>query len=141
MLYCYVVSTPNHRKRWCISVHQPSIIQVRYTKNIYKISRSSKDKNRRPYHHTRQKIVCRGGKGGRGGEWLSRDIISAKMIKLGNEGRQINAGYCDFVLWFITPKWEKYKFRFVIPVGILYGHTGHTGWYTGQPVVHSSTFG
>ena len=84
----------------------------------------------------------------RGGKWLSRDIISAKMIKLGNEGRQINAGYIYHyfnlkwhVLWFITPKWEKYKFRFVIPVGILYGHTGHTGWYTGQPVVHSSTFG
>ena len=67
------------------------------------------------------------------------------MIKLGSEGRQINAGYYFNlkwnVLWFITPKWEKYKFRFVIPVGILYGHTGHTGWYTGQPVVHPSTFG
>ena len=61
----------------------------------------------------------------RGGKWLSRDIISAKVIKLGNEGRQINAGYIYYyfnlkwnVLWFITPKWEKYKFRFVIPVGI-----------------------
>jgi hypothetical protein len=44
----------------CISVHQPSIIQVHYTKNICKISRSSKDKNRRPYA---SKNVCRGGKG------------------------------------------------------------------------------
>ena len=68
---CYTVMLLVHQTTenvLCISVHQPSIIQVRYTKNIFKISRSSKDKNRRPYHHTRQKIVCRGGKGGRGGE-------------------------------------------------------------------------
>ena len=36
----------------CISVHQPSIIQVHYTKNVCKISQSSKDKI---VGHTRQK--------------------------------------------------------------------------------------